>query len=155
MSTPFASAKRSDLKILQPEKTLTGGPIQPLQKGLPKMTESLCPECRTTTRIPARIFEENGRVMMEKTCPVHGEFKDCVYSDVALYLKMEEWEFGDNTGVEQSGGGQGRGSGLSGRLRTVLAAHLAQRAGERGFDQSLQPDLPSLLCQRERRRVPV
>ncbi len=37
--------------------------------------------------------------MMEKTCPVHGEFKDCVYSDVALYLKMEEWEFGDNTGL--------------------------------------------------------
>ena len=37
--------------------------------------------------------------MMEKTCPVHGEFKDCVYSDVALYLKMEEWEFGDNKGL--------------------------------------------------------
>ena len=98
MSTPFASAKRPDLKILQPEKTLTGGPIQQLQKGLPKTTESLCPECETR-RIPARIFEENGRVMMEKTCPVHGEFKDCVYSDVALYLKMEEWEFGDNSGL--------------------------------------------------------
>ena len=36
---------------------------------------------------------------MEKTCPEHGDFKDCVYSDVALYLKMEEWEFGDNTGL--------------------------------------------------------
>lgn len=99
MSTSFASAKRPDLKILQPEKTLTGGPIQPLQKGLPKMTESLCPDCEQTRRIPARIFEENGRVMMEKTCPEHGEFKDCVYSDVALYLKMEEWQFGDNAGL--------------------------------------------------------
>jgi len=99
LSTSFASAKRPDLKILQPEKTLTGGPIQPLQKGLPKMTESLCPDCEQTRRIPARIFEENGRVMMEKTCPEHGEFKDCVYSDVALYLKMEEWQFGDNAGL--------------------------------------------------------
>ena len=99
MSTPFAAAKRPDLKILQPEKTLTGGPIQQLQKGLPKNTMSLCPDCATTTKIPARIFEENGRVMMEKTCPEHGDFKDCVYSDVALYLKMEEWEFGDNQGL--------------------------------------------------------
>ena len=99
LSTPFAAGKRPDLKILQPEKTLTGGPIQKLQKGLPKTTTSLCPDCDTTTKIPARIFEENGRVMMEKTCPVHGDFKDCVYSDVALYLKMEEWEFGDNTGL--------------------------------------------------------
>jgi len=99
LSTPFASTKRPDLKILQPEKTLTGGPIKQLQKGLPKTTESLCPECVPTKRIPARIFEENGRVMMEKTCPEHGDFKDCVYADVALYLKMEEWEFGDNSGL--------------------------------------------------------
>ena len=99
MSNSFASAKRPDLKILQPEKTLTGGPIQPLQKGLPKHTTSLCPDCETTTLLPARIFEENGRVMMEKTCPQHGYFKDCVYSDVALYLKMEEWTFGDNSGL--------------------------------------------------------
>ncbi len=52
LSTPFASAKRPDLKILQPEKTLTGGPIQQLQKGLPKTTTSLCPDCATTTKIP-------------------------------------------------------------------------------------------------------
>jgi uncharacterized radical SAM superfamily Fe-S cluster-containing enzyme len=99
LSTPFASAKRPELKILQPEKTLTGGPIQKLQKGLPKTTQSLCPECGGTKTIPARIFEENGKVMMEKTCPEHGEFKDCIYGDVKLYLKMEEWEFGDMSGL--------------------------------------------------------
>jgi hypothetical protein len=99
LSSPFASAKRSDLKILQPEKTLTGGPIQPLQKGLPKNTISLCPECDEINKIPARIFEENGRVMMEKTCQQHGDFKDCLSSDVALYLKMEDWEFGDMAGL--------------------------------------------------------
>ena len=107
MSTPFASAKRPDLKILQPEKTLTGGPIQPLQKGLPKTTTSLCPDCETVNKIEARIFEENGRVMMEKTCPEHGEFKDCISSDVKLYLKMEQWEFGDNIGFSNPANDKG------------------------------------------------
>jgi 7,8-dihydro-6-hydroxymethylpterin dimethyltransferase len=107
LSTPFASAKRPNLKILQPEKTLTGGPIQPLQKGLPKTTTSLCPECETVNKIEARIFEENGRVMMEKSCPEHGEFKDCLSSDVKLYLKMEEWEFGDNTGFSNPANDKG------------------------------------------------
>ena len=89
--------KRPDFNILQPATTFTGAPIVRSQKGLPKTTQSLCPECRTI--IDARIFEENGRVMMEKACPEHGEFRDCVYSDVNLYLKMEEWEFGDNRGL--------------------------------------------------------
>jgi uncharacterized radical SAM superfamily Fe-S cluster-containing enzyme len=89
--------KRPDFNILQPETTFTGAPIVRPQRGLPKTTQSLCPECRTI--IDARIFEENGRVIMQKACPEHGEFRDCVYSDVNLYLKMEEWEFGDNRGL--------------------------------------------------------
>jgi hypothetical protein len=91
------SAKRPGLKIIQPEKTLTGAPILPLKKGLPHETQSLCPDCLKV--IAARIFEENGKVMMEKTCPEHGDFKDCVYSDVKLYEKMEQWEFGDLPGL--------------------------------------------------------
>ena len=31
--------------------------------------------------------------------PDHGEFRDIVYSDARLYLKMEEWTFGDNRGL--------------------------------------------------------
>jgi 7,8-dihydro-6-hydroxymethylpterin dimethyltransferase len=96
-TTVFPQTKRDNLKIIQPEKTLTGAPIQRIAKGLPKSTQSLCPECIKV--IPARQFEENGKVMIEKTCPEHGEFKDCIYADVALYLKMEEWEFGDNKGL--------------------------------------------------------
>lgn len=96
-TTTFPQTKRADLRIIQPEKTLTGAPITKIQKGLPKDTQSLCPEC--TKVIPARLFEENGKVMMEKTCPEHGDFRDCVYADVELYLKMEEWEFGDNRGL--------------------------------------------------------
>ncbi len=89
---------RPDFKVIQPETTYTGSPITPLQKGLPKTTRSLCPEC--TTVIDAVIREDNGKVVMEKRCAEHGEFRDIVYSDAKLYLKMEEWVFGDNRGLK-------------------------------------------------------
>jgi uncharacterized radical SAM superfamily Fe-S cluster-containing enzyme len=89
---------KSEFKVLQPETTFTGSPIKPLVKGLPKTTESLCPECVQV--IEARLFEENGAVYMDKTCVAHGYFRDKIYSDVKLYLKMEEFEFGDNRGLE-------------------------------------------------------
>ncbi len=93
----LVTRKRSALHILQPETTYTGGPIKPLQKGLPKQTESLCPECNAV--IPADIFAEDGKVIMQKRCPEHGQFRDIVFSDIELYLKMEEWNFGDNRGL--------------------------------------------------------
>ncbi|MEM0448606.1 MAG: radical SAM protein [Methanomassiliicoccales archaeon] len=68
-----------------------------LQKGLPKKTESLCPECAKV--IPATIFEENGKVMMEKECPEHGKNKDVYWSDKELYLKAENFAY-DGIGVE-------------------------------------------------------
>src|SRR6516165_3924425 len=77
--------------------TLSGSPIPALQRGLPKTTNSLCPEC--TTVIEARIFEEGGKVWIEKTCAEHGYFRDVYYGDVKLYLKMEEWHFGDGVGL--------------------------------------------------------
>jgi 7,8-dihydro-6-hydroxymethylpterin dimethyltransferase len=86
----------ADFRIFQPKTTYSGAPIQPLVKGLPKTTQSLCPEC--TTLIPARIFEDSGKVVMEKRCPDHGHFRDIVFSDVKMYLQMEEWSFGDNRG---------------------------------------------------------
>jgi uncharacterized radical SAM superfamily Fe-S cluster-containing enzyme len=97
------SVKTSDavaanaFNVIQPETTYSGSRIEAPKRGLPKITHSLCPEC--TRVIEALIFEENGRVMMEKTCPHHGYFKDVVFSDVKLYLKMDEWSFGDNRGV--------------------------------------------------------
>ena len=94
---PASVQKRPGLRILQPKVTYTGAPIKPLQKGLPKQTESLCPEC--TKVIAADIFADGGKVVMEKSCPDHGHFRDIVFSDVELYLKMEEWNFGDNLGL--------------------------------------------------------
>jgi uncharacterized radical SAM superfamily Fe-S cluster-containing enzyme len=89
---------KSEFHVIQPETTFTGAPIKPLAKGLPKWTESLCPECLKV--IDARLFEESGAVFMEKTCAEHGEFRDKIYSDARLYLKMEQFEFGDNRGLE-------------------------------------------------------
>jgi uncharacterized radical SAM superfamily Fe-S cluster-containing enzyme len=88
---------RASLRILQPEVTYTGAPIEPLHRGLPKNTESLCPEC--TKVIPARVIADQGKVVMLKSCPEHGDFRDIVFSNLDLYLKMEEWNFGDNLGL--------------------------------------------------------
>jgi len=85
-------------QVLQPETTHTGTPIQRAQTGLPKHTQSLCPDC--SQLIDATIFEEGGKVVMQKRCDVHGDFRDIIFSDVRLYLKMEQWSFGDNRGLE-------------------------------------------------------
>ncbi len=84
-------------QIVQPKTTYSGSPIEPPKRGLPRQTQSLCPECLKL--IDALVFEEDGKVMMEKTCPEHGYVKDIAYSDVQMYLKMERWHFGDNRGV--------------------------------------------------------
>lgn len=98
MSTvDFAPGKAASFQIAQPETTYTGSAIAPFQKGLPKTTQSLCPECNTV--IEARIFEDDGKAVMEKTCAEHGGFRDIISSDVKLYLKMEQWTFGDGRGL--------------------------------------------------------
>ena len=44
---------------------------------------SLCPECMN--RIPMRIYEENGIIYLEKTCPEHGKFDDIYWGDAELF----------------------------------------------------------------------
>ena len=96
---PLPSAARPGFKALQPTATFTGSAIPPLQTGLPKLTRSLCPECKGAATLEARLFEEDGKVWMDKTCPEHGYFRDLYYSDVQLYLKCEQWQFGDGRGL--------------------------------------------------------
>ena len=98
IAPPAKPRRKNDFEIIQPKTTFTGSPIEPLEKGLPKTTQSICPECLKV--IDARLFEENDAVYMEKTCAEHGEFRDKIYSDARLYHKMEAWEFGDNRGLE-------------------------------------------------------
>ncbi|HUU11346.1 MAG TPA: radical SAM protein, partial [Phycisphaerae bacterium] len=78
--------------------TLSGRPIPPLPRGLPKTVESVCPECMRL--IPARLVERAGEVRMEKTCPEHGPFEDIYWRDARLYLKAEEFHYGDGDGLE-------------------------------------------------------
>jgi 7,8-dihydro-6-hydroxymethylpterin dimethyltransferase len=78
--------------------TCSGRPIRPLARGLPKTVESICPECARV--IPARLFEQAGEVRMEKSCPEHGRFEDIYWRDARLYLKAEEYHYGDGEGVE-------------------------------------------------------
>jgi hypothetical protein len=74
IAPPAKPRRKSDFEIIQPETTFTGSPIERLEKGLPKTTQSICPECLQV--IDARLFEEDGAVYMEKTCAEHGEFRD-------------------------------------------------------------------------------
>jgi hypothetical protein len=58
--------------------------MQPL-----KETQSLCPECLKV--IDATIYEENGKVYMQKTCHEHGEFRDLYWSDYRQYIRAEKF----------------------------------------------------------------
>jgi uncharacterized radical SAM superfamily Fe-S cluster-containing enzyme len=49
-----------------------------------KETRSICPECHLV--LPARLFERQGRVIITKTCPVHGYYEDVYWSD------FEQWQ---------------------------------------------------------------
>jgi uncharacterized radical SAM superfamily Fe-S cluster-containing enzyme len=68
-----------------------------LPKGLPKKTQSLCPECLKV--VPATIFEQDGKVMMEKECSEHGKVMDVYWSDKDMYLRAERFAY-DGAGIE-------------------------------------------------------
>jgi uncharacterized radical SAM superfamily Fe-S cluster-containing enzyme len=79
------------------------------QLGWPRTTDSLCPTCVRETRarilsgeqaidslinehvgeIKAQIVERDGRVIIEKTCPVHGTFTDTLAVDPAFLARLE------------------------------------------------------------------
>ncbi len=77
--------------------------------GWPRETTSLCPECVREVRreilageielatlvhdnpgeIKATIREQNGRIVMEKRCPTHGEFSDVISTDPRFLARIE------------------------------------------------------------------
>ena len=61
-----------------------------------KNTESICPKCNK--KLPAIIYEKDGKVMIKKTCDIHGDFEDVYWSDYNMYLKAKEWSY-DGDGV--------------------------------------------------------
>lgn len=82
--------------------------------GFPRETDSLCPACVKAVRngviagdiplnilmdahpgeIKAQIFEENGRVLIRKECPTHGEFEDVLATDADFLRRIESLFFG-------------------------------------------------------------
>ena len=84
-------AQRDDTRMIAKESAL--------KKGLPKETQSLCPECKKV--VPARIFASEGKVLMEKTCPQHGTVTDVYWSDVNMYLRAEKFAY-DGIGVSNA-----------------------------------------------------
>jgi len=82
--------------------------------GWPRETDSLCPRCVVETRtailqgkrdlaelvnghvgeIKATILEENGRILMRKTCPTHGTFEDTLSIDPDMHRLIEARYYG-------------------------------------------------------------
>ncbi len=67
------------------------------KQDLPKETISLCPKCMK--RIPAKVFEKDGKVWIEKTCPEHGKFKEVYFADVEMYNRFKKYGY-DGKGIE-------------------------------------------------------
>ena len=48
------------------------------------MTKSLCPICFKP--LDAEVYDEDGKILIKKTCDEHGEFVNTYWSDDKLYL---------------------------------------------------------------------
>ncbi len=78
--------------------------------GWPRETDSLCPKCIPEIRqriidgevpveilkdqkvgeIKAQIIERDGKILMVKECPIHGQFEDVMSMDPAFFKHLEE-----------------------------------------------------------------
>ena len=54
-----------------------------------KDTRSLCPECGKP--LDAEVYDEDGRILIKKTCDEHGEFINTYWSDDELYNRVENY----------------------------------------------------------------
>lgn len=63
-------------------------------------TGSLCPHCLRSLK--AVIYEEDGRVYMDKSCPEHGDFKVYLWPDAQHYRWCEGFDFPTRTRAPQT-----------------------------------------------------
>jgi hypothetical protein len=80
------------------KQTFRGSRIRPVLRRLPRTVETLCPECSAI--VLGRYFVEDGAVHIEKVCPEHGYFRDCVNSDALLYSKATWWTYEEHGGQQ-------------------------------------------------------
>jgi uncharacterized radical SAM superfamily Fe-S cluster-containing enzyme len=55
-----------------------------------KKTRSLCPTCNTV--VDTEISEEEGKVWLNRVCPVHGPSRNLYWSDARMYHRFEEYD---------------------------------------------------------------
>lgn len=55
-----------------------------------KDTKSLCPTCFKS--LDAEVYEEDGKILIKKTCDEHGEFINTYWSDADLYNRVNAYE---------------------------------------------------------------
>ena len=84
-----------------------------MMRGVPRKTQSLCPECNREAAeavvkgqasmtdfrdrpgiIDAEILEEAGRILIRKACEKHGPFEDVLSCHPAFFKRMESLAFG-------------------------------------------------------------
>ncbi|MEO8091630.1 MAG: radical SAM protein [bacterium] len=53
-------------------------------------TESICPRCRRV--LDARLLDREGKVILSRTCPDHGDFEAVVYGDTERYLEIQRFD---------------------------------------------------------------
>ncbi len=56
-----------------------------------KETKSLCPECLKV--LPAKIYEDERKVYIRKSCPEHGDFKDLYWGDYDEYERAKKFDY--------------------------------------------------------------
>ncbi len=81
-----------------PSRTFHGSRIHAIIRRLPRTVETLCPSCGAI--VLGRYFVQDGKVLIEKTCPQHGHFQDCINSDALLYSKAAWWSFEEHPGQQ-------------------------------------------------------
>jgi uncharacterized radical SAM superfamily Fe-S cluster-containing enzyme len=77
--------------------TFSGAKIHPVMTMLPRTVETLCPECACV--ILGRYYVRDGAVWIEKTCPEHGYFRDCVNRNAKLYSKWAWVSYEETAGL--------------------------------------------------------
>ncbi len=82
-----------------PSRTWSGRRIHPVLRRLPRTVETLCPDCGAI--VLGRYYVADGAVMIEKNCPDHGYFSDCVNSDALLFSKASWWSFEEAPGLKE------------------------------------------------------
>ena len=129
----------------------------PMATGVPRRTQSLCPDCNREAVegvlkgemdvadfrdnpgvIEAEILEEGGRILMRKACERHGPFEDALSNHPDFFRKMERTTFARDFGCADDCNVHGHGPNriTSGR-GTFLIVDLTNRCNMSKNSQAL------------------